>query len=189
MLDAARDLFAERGYETTTVRMIAERAQLSPAGLFTTFTDKADILHHVRMAQNAELRAELDRAFRELEGSAADRFCTLVRLMYEREWPYRALVLAWIGAGYSWSAETESSARSEYSGMFDGYRRLLQEGVRSGEFRPDLDVELAVEMVWGVYLGNWRHTLHGGCDLRETQERTERKLRLVFEGFAAPTAD
>ena len=189
MLDAARDLFIERGYEATTVRMIAERAQLSPAGLFTTFADKADILHHVRMAQNAELRAELERASTLLKGSAADRICELVRLTYEREWPHRPLVLAWIGASYVWSEQTEASMRAEHEAMFGGYRRVLEDGVASGEFAPDTDVGLALELVWGVYLGNWRHTLHGDRTLETTLHRVERKLRIVTASLALPLSE
>ena len=186
VLDAARDLFIEHGYDATTVRMIAERAQLSPAGLFTTFADKADILHHVRMGQSAEVLRELERAATLLKGSAADRVCELIRVMYVREWPHRPLVLAWIGASYGWSAATERDMRADLGGMFAGYRSVVEDGVRSGEFAADLDVGLALEMIWGVYLGSWRHTLHGDDALAHTVERVERKLRLIMTGFTAP---
>ena len=185
VLEAAHELFLEHGYEATTVRMIAERAQLSPAGVFTTFADKADILHNVRMAQNRALRDELERASTLLRGSAADRICALVRLMYEREWPHLPLVLAWIGASYSWSRQTEEEMRSEHHGMFGGYRHILEDGKRTGELRADLDVGIAIEMLWGAYLGSYRHVLHGQRSLEHTVERVERKLRLMFEGFSA----
>ena len=185
VLDAARDLFLERGYEATTVRMIAERAQLSPAGLFTTFADKADILHHVRMAQNAELRRELERASTMLKGSASDRICELVRLTYEREWPHRPLVLAWLGASFSWSAQTEASMVAEHSGLFDGFRHILEDGVASGEFAPDSDLELALGMIWGVYTHSWRITLHEDASLEHTLDRVERKLRIIMAGLGA----
>ena len=185
ILDAARDLFTDHGYEDTTVRMIAERAGLSAAGLFTTFADKADILHHVRMIQNRALREDLERAAVRLEGSAVDRICELVRLMYAREWPHLPLVLSWIGASYSWSAQTEAEMRAEHHGMFGGYRHVLEDGKRSGELRADLDVQLAIEMLWGAYLGSYRHALHGDRSLEHVVERVERKLRLMFEGFSA----
>ena len=185
ILDAARDLFLQHGYEATTVRMIAERAGLSAAGLFTTFADKADILHHVRMGQNRALREELERASPLLHGSAADRICALVKLMYEREWPHLPLVLSWIGAGYSWSEQTETEMRSEHHAMFDGYRSILEDGKRSGELHGDLDVTLALEVIWGVYLGNYRHALHGDRGLERTSAKVEQKLRMIFDGFSA----
>ncbi|MFF2329190.1 MULTISPECIES: TetR/AcrR family transcriptional regulator [unclassified Streptomyces] len=50
LLEAARDLFAERGYEGTTVRSIAERAGANQALLFRYFGSKQGLLTEV-MAQ------------------------------------------------------------------------------------------------------------------------------------------
>ena len=42
VLDAARDLFNEIGYDETTIRAIAERARVSVGSVFTTFASKAE---------------------------------------------------------------------------------------------------------------------------------------------------
>ncbi|WP_405685697.1 TetR family transcriptional regulator [Streptomyces sp. NBC_00057] len=47
LLEAARDLFAERGYEGTTVRSIAERAGANQALLFRYFGSKQGLLAEV----------------------------------------------------------------------------------------------------------------------------------------------
>ncbi|MGW1103450.1 TetR/AcrR family transcriptional regulator [Streptomyces sp. NPDC002540] len=47
LLEAARDLFAERGYEGTTVRSIAERAGANQALLFRYFGSKQGLLTQV----------------------------------------------------------------------------------------------------------------------------------------------
>lgn len=44
IVNAARALFCEKGYFTTRVEEIAERAQVSPATIFATFDGKPDIL-------------------------------------------------------------------------------------------------------------------------------------------------
>ena len=46
VLEAARDLFNETGYEETTIRAIAERAGVSVGSVFTTFASKAEVLSH-----------------------------------------------------------------------------------------------------------------------------------------------
>ncbi|MFE4329970.1 TetR/AcrR family transcriptional regulator [Streptomyces sp. NPDC056831] len=58
LLEAARDLFAERGYEGTTVRSIAERAGVNQALLFRYFGSKQGLLTEV-LAQGGleQLRA------------------------------------------------------------------------------------------------------------------------------------
>lgn len=185
VLEAARDLFLEHGFEATTVRMIAERAELSPAGVFTTFADKPDILHHVRMAQNADLRAEVERAAGQLKGSALDKICTLVRLCYTREWPHLPLVVAYIGASYGWSESTERDMQADHRPMFDAARAVLADGRARGDLRADLDLDLGFELIHGTYLGNYRHAWYRGWSAEQTAEHVERKLRLMFEGFAA----
>ena len=185
MLEAATDLFRERGYAATTVRMIAERAGLSPAGLFTTFADKADILHAVRMAQNADLRAEIERAVDTLEGAAIERLCALQRLVYVREWPHLPLVLAYVGASYAWGEQTERGMQEAHAGVFAAYRGILERGQAAGELRDDLDLDLAVEVIHGVQLGNYRTGARRGWSAERTAEHVERKLRLIFQGYAS----
>ena len=44
LLQAALDAFAAQGYRATTTRDIAQRAGLSPAGVYVHFGSKADLL-------------------------------------------------------------------------------------------------------------------------------------------------
>lgn len=56
---AARELFAELGYEETTTRAIAERAEIAAGTLFTYFPEKRALLLHL-------MRSDIDEA---LEGA------------------------------------------------------------------------------------------------------------------------
>lgn len=47
LLDAARDLFIERGYVATTIEAVAERAHLSPETVYATFGNKRTLLSTV----------------------------------------------------------------------------------------------------------------------------------------------
>lgn len=61
LLEAARALFAERGYEGTTIAAIGERADLGFGTFYLYFRDKEDILRTVVMEGLASLRDQLDR--------------------------------------------------------------------------------------------------------------------------------
>lgn len=47
ILDAARELFAKEGYESVSMRKIAEKIDYSPTTIYLYFEDKADLLFHI----------------------------------------------------------------------------------------------------------------------------------------------
>jgi AcrR family transcriptional regulator len=66
VLDAARELFAERGYERTTMRAVGARAGVDPALIYHYFGDKAGLLSAV-----IEIPADLAAALAGVAGPAA----------------------------------------------------------------------------------------------------------------------
>src|SRR5262249_13208509 len=47
ILDAARELFAKEGYESVSMRRIAEKIEYSPTTIYLYFADKADLLFSI----------------------------------------------------------------------------------------------------------------------------------------------
>jgi AcrR family transcriptional regulator len=47
ILNAAKELFMEKGYEATSIRNIAEKIEYSPATVYLYYTDKDEIMHAV----------------------------------------------------------------------------------------------------------------------------------------------
>ena len=62
LLDAARRLFNERGYEAATVREIAAAAGLSTGAVFASFADKADLFGEVILDDHGALEEHLKAA-------------------------------------------------------------------------------------------------------------------------------
>src|SRR5665213_2539566 len=60
LLQAAKALFVQHGYEGATMREIASRAGLSTGAVFASFADKADLFDAVLRA-DAEVQAEAMR--------------------------------------------------------------------------------------------------------------------------------
>ena len=70
VLDAARSLFAERGYEPATIRDIAKGAGMSTGAVFANFQDKAELFEAVltedmtRLAEVVEAGAPVGQPVR-----------------------------------------------------------------------------------------------------------------------------
>ena len=145
VLDAARDLFDQIGYDDATIRAIAQQAGVSVGSVFTTFTSKDDILSQVMLDRLEELYTELQSVVPHLRGSTADRCRSLFAVHYAFETRRVKLFLAHIAASYAWRNDPSTvpyGRNARLRGMLvDG----LRQGMESGDVRPDVDAELVVD--------------------------------------------
>ena len=70
VLDAARDVFAERGVIGATVEEICDRAGFTRGAFYSNFGDKADVLEALIDREHARLLAHLDENLALVEGAA-----------------------------------------------------------------------------------------------------------------------
>jgi AcrR family transcriptional regulator len=185
VLEAARDLFNDVGYDETTIRAIAERAGVSVGSVFTTFASKAEVLSHVMIARLDELYAEFNRVLPYLRGSTADRLCSIFAIHYEFEASRLKLFLAHIAASYSPSDDpgvTPYGRNARLQGML---RDVLANGVERGEVRADLDLSLVVEMLLAAYAWNYRWAAAGQADAAAMTLTMDRQIGLLAAGWRA----
>jgi AcrR family transcriptional regulator len=72
VLDAAREVFAERGVFGGTVEDICERAGYTRGAFYSNFADKPDLVEALIAREHARLLAHLDANFELVDGAAAD---------------------------------------------------------------------------------------------------------------------
>src|SRR5512135_453758 len=68
VLDAARDVFADRGVNGATVEEICDRAGFTRGAFYSNFDDKADVLEALIEREHARLLAHLDATMALAEG-------------------------------------------------------------------------------------------------------------------------
>jgi len=93
ILESARALFIERGYDATTARDIAKHAGLSVGTLFLHFKSKADILKTIIWANN-EAQYDLVRRLVPVQAPVKERLLRMAEIGYEQEAAQLALVAA-----------------------------------------------------------------------------------------------
>ncbi|AYV45393.1 TetR family transcriptional regulator [Caulobacter flavus] len=184
VLEAARDLFNETGYEETTIRAIAERAGVSVGSVFTTFASKAEVLSHVMERRLGDLYAEFDRVLPFLRGSTADRLCSIFAIHYEFETKRVRLFLAHIAASYSPSNDPGVTPYGRNERLSDMLEQVLRDGVARGDVRGDLDLPLTVEVLKACYASNYRMAAARGADAAEMSTAMDRQVALIAAGWA-----
>lgn len=185
VLEAARDLFNDVGYEETTIRAIAERAGVSVGSVFTTFASKAEVLSHVMERRLDDLYLEFDRVLPYLRGATADRLCSIFAIHYEFETRRVKLFLAHIAASYSPSLDPGVKPFGRNQRLTDMLRDVLAEGVKRGEVRADIDRQVAVDVLKASYAWNYRMAAsEGGIgDAAAMSAAMERQILAIAEGW------
>lgn len=72
VLDAARDVFAERGVIGATVEEICDRASFTRGAFYSNFADKADVVEALIEREHARLLAHLDANLALVEGPTVE---------------------------------------------------------------------------------------------------------------------
>ena len=184
VLDAARDLFNDTGYDETTIRAIAERAGVSVGSVFTTFASKAEVLSHVMEKRLGELYAEFDRVVPYLRGSTADRLCSIFAIHYEFETRRVKLFLAHIAASYNPTDEPGVKPFGRNERLSQMLQDVIEDGMRRGDVRPDLDPGLAVDVLKATYAWNYRlAAAGGGAQAAALSAVMDRQIALIAEAW------
>lgn len=184
VLDAARDLFSERGYEPATIRDIAKGAGMSTGAVFANFQDKAELFEAV-LAENMERLTEVVRAAAAPSGAVKDRLTTALDAGYHHTLDHLPLMQAIVARSWFQPQQAEQRARGFTKGLLSIIGEVLRDGVRSGELKQDVDTRLVADMVWDSWLTNYRGAAYDGWDQKALSERLSLQLDVILAGAAA----
>ena len=165
LLDAALDLFVEKGFAATRAEEVAARAGVSKGTLFLYFPSKEELFKAVVRENISGRFAEWNEEFEQFEGTTADMVRYCMRMWWERIGATRA-------SGITKLIMSEARNFPDIAAFYQQevirpgtelIRRILQRGVDSGEFRP-LDMEYAVFSIVApmIFLIMMKHSL-GAC--------------------------
>ncbi|HKD19269.1 MAG TPA: TetR/AcrR family transcriptional regulator [Thermoanaerobaculia bacterium] len=154
ILDAARELFAEQGYDAVTMRKIAERIEYSPTAIYFHFRDKQTLLRELCDADFGALAQDFQKIAR--LGDPIDRLRQIGRAYVEFAiaYPshYRLMFMTPKPAGLR-AADSRITRGNPEEDAYAFLRATLEEAIAAGMLRPDLqDADLVSQMVWaGVH--------------------------------------
>jgi TetR/AcrR family transcriptional regulator, cholesterol catabolism regulator len=184
VLDAARELFDTNGYQGTTIREIARRAQVSVGSVFTTFASKGEILSEVMQSRLDPLYAEIDRVMPHLRGSTADRLRTMFAVHFEFEAQHVRLFMSHIAAAYDWTLTEGARPYGRNARLQQVIRETLLKGQAEGDVRLDIVLQEVVDLLMSAYAWTYRLVITNDADARAMISVMDRQIGLIAEGFA-----
>ncbi len=158
ILEAAAQCFAKNGFARTRIEDVAAAAGVSRALVYNHFASKEALARQVQEHLLEAWSVAVDRAIEEADG-AAEAFGAWLRvnLADTQRRPLLTAILAepaaWIPIGW------EEAARRAMADWREKLVALLEQGIASGEFRDDLDVESTAEVLRAMQVGMMQHLL------------------------------
>jgi AcrR family transcriptional regulator len=187
LLEAALDLFVERGYAATRLEDVASRAGVSKGTLYLYFENKEDLFKAVVRGGIVPAIEQAEQLVDQFQGNATDLL--------------REIVLGWwnlIGgtshAGITKLIISESRNFPEIATFWYEdvvvranrmFARALKRGVDSAEFRTmDIEYTVRVMMAPVIMLMLWSHSL-GACERTpvDTARYLENYLQMLLGGI------
>ena len=183
LLAIAAELFAQRGFKNTTVRDIADAAGILSGSLYHHFDSKESMVDEILSTFQTALFQQYD----EVAGSDLDpraKFEAVIRISFDAINDHHSEVAIYQNdAAYLAEFDRFGYLNERNDQMRKLWVGLLEEGVRSGDFRPDLDTEVVYRFIRDTVWVAVRWYRPGG-DL-SAHDVADQYLSILLDGIAA----
>lgn len=186
IMDVAKELFIEKGYETTSTELVARRAGIGSGTLFNYFPSKAELLVEVMRAEfSGGMREKKDIGL-EIQETAEATVRTYLKKRLEgfsllEKKLFRELIVASLNAHQNKPEFLTSLMELDFM-FIEEMEELLKKIRNVGMLPENFEVEIAAELIYSsvmfetlVYLYQEDRSIEG------VLEQTGRKLTFILK--------
>jgi TetR/AcrR family transcriptional regulator len=195
LLDAALDLFVEKGFAATRSEEVAARAGVSKGTLFLYFPSKEELFKAVVRENISGRFKEWNDEFEAFEGDSAEMLRYCMKVWWDRLGASRA-------SGITKLVISEARNFPDIAAFYqeevivpgrDLIRRMLQRGIDRGEFQvKDLDYAIYSVIAPMIFLIMMKHSL-GACvpqsDRMDPERYIASQVETLLHGFCKRPGD
>ena len=149
IINSAKKLFAEQGYQKTTIVDISKQAGLSEAALYEYFQGKEDLLLTIPDLWVSELLEDLDEQLfgvRGAENKLRKYLWWYLRRIEQSPLDAKIVYLFLKTNANFLNTEVYANVKKLYSYLVD----IFEEGLKTGEMKSDLDSRIARDIFVGT---------------------------------------
>lgn len=186
ILDVAERLFAERGVEAVCMQEIARAAGVGQGTLYRRFAGKGELCMALLDAQMTDFQNSVLRSLRtmmQIEQSYLTQLAWFFDALVQFSERHGPLLAAARPELRSIDADALTPRSAPFAWMRVTIVGLLTAGVRRGELRADLAVDVIADLLLGAVHPQWLYTLRSGADAIPLARITT-GLRQILAGLA-----
>lgn len=181
VVEAARNLFAQRGYDAATIRDIAREAGMSTGAVFANFQDKSELFDTVLAEDLARLAEALTRGVKDgtdLKSRLLDGFVA----GYEATLEQLPLVQAVVARAWHQPLQEARKGRELIAPVIEGLQQLVADAIKAGELKSGTDAALVTELVWVAYLSNYRRAAYDSWTIDTLKAHLDTQIDIILSG-------
>jgi AcrR family transcriptional regulator len=168
LLDAALELFVERGFAATRSEDVAARAGVSKGTLYLYYPSKEELLKEVIRHNVVNLIAEGADIVRQFDGSSAELLAKMLRAWWERvgDAPASGIIKLMTSEARNFPEVARFYVDEVIAPSNRMLAGIIERGIARGEFRAGLNVPEVVHAIVGplVFMVLNKHSL-GACSV------------------------
>jgi len=176
---AAVKLFAEKGFNETSMREIAEVARVGKSTLYDYFSSKDEILIAYVVDEVGHMTAAAEEIIAE-ELSVAEKFRRILRRHLENMLANKLLFHKLTFEAQRLSFESQQRIQVHRHAHQDMLCELIREGIQDGEFRP-VNPLLAIRSMFSLLT----FTIYTSRPTGSPEEMMQEALDILFKGLEA----
>ncbi len=190
ILDAARELFAQEGYDAVTMRRIAEKIEYSPTAIYFHFRDKHALMRELCDEDFGALAGQFQKIARIKD--PVDRLRKIGRAYVAFAMSHRNHYRLMFMTPHPESLKPQDSRLTRGNPEEDAYAFLkatVADAIAAGRLRPELrDADLVSQMVWagthGVVSLHIAKAKDAWVDWRDPIETAHAQIEVMIRGLA-----
>lgn len=170
LVDAALELFVEKGFAGTRVDDVAARAGVSKGTLFLYFPSKEELFKEVVRRNISGRIVEWNAQFESFSGPTAELLRQAMRQWWQQlgATPASGIIKLVMAEARNFPEMAQFYQREVIEPAHELMRRVLARGIAKGEFRPvNLDYAIYSVIAPMLFLIMWKHSMApclGGMD-------------------------
>ncbi|GLW66495.1 hypothetical protein Arub01_47390 [Actinomadura rubrobrunea] len=170
LLAVATRLFAEKGYESTSVQEIVAAAGVTKGAMYHYFGAKDDLLYEI-YHRLLGLQTRRLREFAGGPGTVEERLRAAAVDVLATSFQYLDEFTVFFRSMHMLPKERRRAVRAERRRYHEEFRALVEEGQREGVFRADVPADLSVHFFFGAVhqIATW-YRADGPLDAQKISE-------------------
>ncbi len=187
ILDAARELFVRDGYESVSMRKIADKIEYSPAAIYTYFKDKDEILDCICEETFVHLHVHKLAAVHEMKGDALEALKkgmeTYIRFGLDHPEHY---IVTFILKAPLYEKQGRRETRKAIAGQqcFNDLRNALRRCIEEGKIK-NADLEETSQALWaGIHGLTSLLITRPGFPFVERERLIKRTIEILIRGVS-----